>query len=178
MKEVWKDVVGYEGFYEVSNLGRVRSVPRTYPWRGTYHTVRGRILKTHPSADWYPKCHINNGVTRKRAFVHRLVAEAFLPNPRNLPQVNHKDGNKKNSRVDNLEWCDGSTNCTHALKTGLRTPVFGEKSGRAKFKDDDIREIRRMWRKGKSQSEMARHYGVAPRTIGQIVNRETWLHID
>lgn len=99
MNEIWKDVKGYEGKYQVSNLGRVKSL-------GSDKWHKGRVLK--PSFDGkgnylFVGLHKDNCI--KLATIHRLVAEQFIPNPDNLPCVNHKDENKTNNRVDNLEWC-------------------------------------------------------------------------
>ena len=103
-KEYWKPVVGYEGLYEVSNWGRVKSLPRN-------STVKyARILK--PCTDRYGYLYVNlcKNNKQKKFTVHRLVAEAFLPNPDNLPCVNHKDECKSNNVVNNLEWCSYSYN--------------------------------------------------------------------
>ena len=109
MIEEWRDVVGFEGAYQVSNLGRVRSLDRDIPYvnNGTptiLHT-KGRVLKLHPDKYGYPRVGLRCGEKNKLAGVHRLVAQAFLPNPDNLPCVNHKDYQRDNNCVDNLEWC-------------------------------------------------------------------------
>ena len=114
-EEVWKDIAGYEGKYQVSNLGRVRSLQ--------YHNTKGivRIGYLKPATDGcgYLRCTLskNNKLTTFK--VHRLVASAFIDNPNNLPQVNHKDGDKQNNNVDNLEWCNNSQNQLHAYANGL-----------------------------------------------------------
>ena len=105
MEEIWKDIEGYEGLYQVSNLGRVRSLTRNRRGRNNApNPIQGRILKQHTCFGY---CYISLCKNRKyKGFrVHRLVAHAFIPNPDNLPQVNHKDENKTNNCVDNLEWC-------------------------------------------------------------------------
>lgn len=106
MSEEWKPVVGYEGYYEVSSLGRVRSLPRDYDMPSyvgniySYHH-KGRVLKQTPNkSGYFTVC-----LCRKTVAVHRLVAMAFVPNPNNLQCVNHKDENPKNNHADNLEWC-------------------------------------------------------------------------
>ena len=111
MEEIWKDIEGYEGLYQVSNLGRVKSFPR----KGT-HTTKERILKLTKSNKNYVIVILKNNYIQKAKSVHRLVAEAFIPNPNNLPQVNHKDENKLNNKVDNLEWCDNIYNCNYGTR--------------------------------------------------------------
>ena len=102
MKEVWKDIQDYEGFYQVSNLGRIKSL-------GNSKTRKEKILKPIYHKQYYQITLSKNNI-RIQYRVHRLVAEAFIPNPDNLPQVNHKDENKLNNYVDNLEWCDALYN--------------------------------------------------------------------
>lgn len=105
--EIWKDIHGYEGYYQISNLGRVKSVPRwIYYSDGRKYYYQSVLLELNTDHGGYRTVvlTINTNLTTYK--VHRLVAEAFIPNPDNLPQVNHKDENKSNNRVDNLEWCD------------------------------------------------------------------------
>lgn len=107
-QEIWKPVVGYEGWYEVSSLGRVRSVSHTLDCAGRFKVFhKGKILKQQANIRWgYMSVYLSKNGERKRVRVNRIVAIAFLPNPNNLPEVNHKDEDRKNNRVDNLEWCD------------------------------------------------------------------------
>lgn len=98
--EIWKDVVGYEGLYQVSDMGRVKRLGNTP--RCTKDRMR-RLCVSKKGA--YLVCVLSKDGVHKTPFVHRLVAEAFIPNPQNLPCINHKDENKRNNRVENLEWC-------------------------------------------------------------------------
>lgn len=114
--EVWKDVIGYEGYYEVSSLGRVRSVDRTVTGiDGVTQHFKGHLMTQRPDGNNYLICHLRMNRTRRMIHVHRMVAEAFIPNPDNLPQVNHKDNSRTNSRVDNLEWCTVAYNSNYGL---------------------------------------------------------------
>ena len=105
MEEIWKTIKGYEGLYEVSNLGRVRSLDRCVVYaNGQVHIHRGKILRPGIS-NVYMQVHLCKCGDMKQPLVHRLVADAFIPNPENLPQVNHKDEDPSNNKVRNLEWC-------------------------------------------------------------------------
>lgn len=117
-KEIWKDIEGYEGLYQVSNLGRVKSLDH-YASNGVANILyRGKILKLKDNIYLYANLSKND--IPKRISVHRLVAKAFLPNPDNKLQVNHINGNKKDNRVVNLEWSTQKENVIHGVKTGLR----------------------------------------------------------
>ena len=116
--EEWRDIAGYEGLYQVSNLARVRSVDRIINavLRGTTYTrnIKGRVLRQRKIYRGYCAITLKN----KSLFIHRIVAEAFVPNPDNLPEINHKDENKLNNRADNLEWCDRPYNVNYG--TGIQ----------------------------------------------------------
>jgi hypothetical protein len=123
MKEIWKDIAGYEKMYQVSNLGRVRSLDR-YSWNGyKYWLQRGKILKPCQQKSGYLNVDLSDGHSKSHKYrVHRLVAQAFIPNPNNLPCVNHKDENPQNNKALNLEWCDYRYNNNygnHNLKMSL-----------------------------------------------------------
>ena len=111
--EQWKPIKGYEGLYEVSNLGRVKSIPRN----GTKKVER--ILKQYFDRYGYLYVALSK-TTKKKHKVHRLVTQTFIPNPKNKPQVNHINGDKTDNRVENLEWCTGSENQSHSINNGLR----------------------------------------------------------
>lgn len=124
-EEIWKDIDGYEGIYQVSNLGRVKSLKRKVNTKGggTRYSP-SKILTNCFDNKYYHVRLYRNGVA-KIHLVHRLVADAFLPNPNNKPQVNHIDGDKLNNRFDNLEWCTASENAKHAFRVGLHKPNDG-----------------------------------------------------
>lgn len=116
--EIWKPIKGYEGKYEVSNLGRVKSLNRCINSISGYHKskiIKERILKLITQKPGY----YNVSLEGKKYLVHRLVAKAFIDNPKKYGCVNHKDGNKKNNLPENLEWCDKYINNNHAFNIGL-----------------------------------------------------------
>ena len=136
MNEKWKPVVGYEGFYEVSDTGKIKTLGRTIQQKdGRTRTIKSKVMKDRTNNRGYHIISLNTGNSKKDHLVHRLVAMAFLPNPDNLEQVNHIDGNKDNNSVSNLEWCDQTHNMKEAYKLGLRKatlPVWDDEL-RAKF---------------------------------------------
>ena len=156
--EEWRPVVGYEGLYEVSNTGRVRSLDRYVRSKSkSYRLQKGSILSPSTSNGYLYVILQASQVTRKFR-IHRLVAQAFLPNPDNLPQVNHKDEDKLNNRVDNLEWCTVKYNNNYGTRT-IRAKETAIKNGswsglsREEYKKkyyqenkDSYREYYKKWR--------------------------------
>ena len=118
--EVWKSVEGYEGLYEVSNTGKIKSIKRPRITKGGGITiVPERILKPKTNKFGYCTVALSKNAKHKFYMVHRLVAFAFVPNPEGKPEINHKDGNKLNNSVQNLEWCTSQENKRHAYENGL-----------------------------------------------------------
>lgn len=116
----WRQVPGYEGLYEVSSDGRVRSVEHvTNGVRKPSKELAVKVYKSHR----YARVRLYKNMKSRDWMVHRLVAMAFVPNPDNKPQVNHIDGNKLNNKADNLEWCTQAENNRHAIDTGLQNPL-------------------------------------------------------
>lgn len=129
MEEIWKDKKDYEGLYMVSNWSRVKSFDRWVKGRnGSVRFCKGRILKPVPNSFGYLLVKLCKDGKVKAFAVHRLVAEAFLPNPHNYPCVNHKDENKQNNNVSNLEWCSAQYNNTY----GTRIERVAEKTTNGK----------------------------------------------
>ncbi len=168
-EEIWKPVVGWESYYEVSNLGRVRSKDRVVKYSSkegkdtTYHK-KGRIISLHNHKAGYKMVTLCGEGLKKKALVHRMVAEAFLPNPENLPQVNHRDNIKDNNKVDNLEWVTNQENATHAVSYmgTRRTPVIG-------VKEDGTGIFLRSMSEGK-------RYGISPSMIHHCLTGKRQHH--
>lgn len=162
--EIWKSLhfIGYPK-YEVSNMGRVRSL-------NANNTGQTRILRFGHSGK-YPKVVLCNERGCKDFRVNRLVAITFIPNPDNLPEVNHKNGDPGNNCADNLEWMTGEDNKLHAVNTGLT--LKGERNGNAKLTDEQAQWIREHYiprHPQYSQAALARKFNVSPYCIYSIVN--------
>lgn len=178
MVEVWEDINGYRTRYKISNMGRVKSL------------LRGReiILKPRLTQRGYLRVALYRNRFVNDYFVHRLVAIAFVKKTNghpeikhidqdDLPQVNHKDGNKLNNYAENLEWCDARHNQIHAISLGLIKYQIGEAHHKTPFKNEDIFAIREAYKNGESQCSIANRLGVSQSSISAIVRRETWIHI-
>ena len=168
--EIWKDIEGYEGIYQVSNKGRIKS----------FYGVKEKILVTRTKGHDYEKVLLSKNGVGKTFLIHRLVAKAFIPNPENKPEVNHIDGNKKNNCVENLEWMTCSENTKHAFDTGLAKVLRGANNGAARLTPEQIKEIRATYKKDSKTfcgTALAKKYHVGPSTISRIVNNETYKDI-
>lgn len=175
--EIWKDINEYEGLYQISNTGRVKSLERMAKirWDGKYRTIPEKI-KTPNCRSGYLRVGLSKDGKNKIYSVHRLVAEAFIPNPHNKPYINHKNGVKIDNRVSNLEWCTHSENKKHSFATGLENNI-GENHPRSKFTDEDIRTIKTRLSIGEMGRYIAKDYGVAETTISMIKVGKLWSHI-
>ena len=185
--ETWKKIEGFEDWYSISSYGRLK----TTNWRNARKT---RIIKT---CGEYPQTMIKSKCGKYRTVkIHRLVANTFIPNPENKPQINHINGIKNDNRVDNLEWCTNSENIQHAYANGLmkitqetidkcnatkdknNSHARGEKNAFSMLTDEKVLEIRAKFKpRVYTRKMLAKEYGVKEATIKDVVLRKSWRHI-
>ena len=160
-----KQIKGFED-YSVDTEGRV--------WSMKSGKVKERKPLKHK--DGYLQINLRKDGKVKNLLIHRLVAIAFIPNPKNYTQVNHKNGIKTDNRLENLEWCSGSQNMKHAFDLGLQCNK-GSKNSKAKLKDEDIPVIHKRLANGEHIKDIAEDYSVNNSTIKHIKYKRTWTHI-
>jgi hypothetical protein len=178
MKEQWKKVAGFEEFYEVSNLGRFRSLPKVINGRWGRTKYKGRIITPTKHSHGYGVLSLVGEDGKFSVRSHKYVALAFCDNPESKPCVNHIDGNKMNNRADNLEWVTHSENTLHAFKTGLMNNPSGSECHNSKLEENEVKHIRKMVDGGfYQQSFLAECYNVSKSTISDLIHRRTWKHI-
>lgn len=176
MQEIWKDIDGYNGFYQVSNLGNIKSIG------GRIGTAirQPRVLKQNLNAYGYPKVRLQRGSKDQTVTVHRLVALHFVQNPNKEETVNHIDGNKANNVYSNLEWTNRSGQMIHAYKLNLKTARVGASNSNAKLTPDEVRYIRAHYKKNDREfgsSALGRKFGVTHRVITLVANGETYRDV-
>lgn len=175
--ETWKDIPGYEGYYQASNLGRIRSLDRIVGNGTGQYLRRGDHLKPALSTNKYMSLSLNKGYS-KSFMVHRLVALCFCENPENKEFVNHKDGNKMNNVASNLEWCTRQENVDHGFANGLMHKHKGPTHHFAKFTEIDIFNIRfNRAQFGVPYYVLAEFYDVSKQAIMDIVKGKNWAHV-
>ena len=178
--EVWKDIEHWEGYYQVSNKSRVRSLDRKIINSiGRTHYLKGIVLKNIIPKDHYPYvCLRKNGLNIPKS-VHRLVALAFIPNPENKPEVNHKDGNKHNCCINNLEWNTQSENAKHSRENGLQITIKGDDCTYSKLTNSKVLAIKRLYRINPKfhRSNLAKKLDVNVNTIVSIIKNRNWNHL-
>lgn len=178
MKEVWKDIAGYEGLYQVSNRGRVRSLARVVPHStGGKLTVSPKIL-IPKDRNGYDHVSLWKNNKEYRVKVHRLVAQVFIPNPENKPEVNHIDANPKNNVVENLEWVTRRENMRHAINLGLVSHPVGEYLPYSKLTESDVVKMRKLRNSGMGYQDIAKLFNVNTRTTRAACIGFTWKHVD
>ena len=180
MEEVWLPVKGYED-YEISSLGRIRSLTRTIPQKnGRERVARGRLISPKQSGA-YLGVSLYKNAQERRHYLHRLVAEAFIPNPDQKPCVNHINFDRYNNTVSNLEWVTYQENTAHLIKYGSPNPnrayLRGTQCHSAVFNENLVKQIRQDWQPGQT-ADFARRYGVSHRAMVRIVSGDTWKHVD
>lgn len=163
-----KEIAGYDGKYLVSEEGVVYSIRR----QGS----DGRIITQRPNTSGYMRVDLRKGKEKQSLLVHRIVAEAFIPNPENKKCVNHIDGNKNNNSFSNLEWCSHSENMKHAVAHNLNKhpELRGEKHPRSKLSQKDVKEIKALKNNNISGYDIAEKYNVSSTTIYNIWKEKVW----
>jgi hypothetical protein len=188
MDETWYPVVGWEGIYEVSDLGTIRSVDRILEsksrWGGTKHVAfRGRLITpiyiSRAQRNGYYGVMLAHNNRRNRVLIHQVVMRAFVGEPPVGKEVNHRNGDKSDNRLVNLEYVTKSENCQHRFNVlGHHGSQRGEKSWNAKLTEIQVHDIRERYAAGCiTQQEIADTYGVTASLISMIVNRKSWSHI-
>ena len=179
--ELWKPVEGWPS-YEVSNLGRVRSIDRMVPNGGGRHLqIEGRVLTPSPNTLGYLVVSLRQGKkVHATPRVHRLVAQAFVPNPDSKPYVNHIDCNPGNARADNLEWCTQAENLAYANSLGRMR--WGNQKGRrspnSSLSDDEVRHLRGRYASGGvSLAAIGEQFGISKRSAGRVVHHQYYADV-
>lgn len=176
MKEVWKDVPGFEGYYQASTLGRVRSVERIQVRsNGWPYKVQSKVLTPTKDGNGYLRTafSVNSKLTTIK--IHRVVAITFLG--RTELEVNHIDGDKTNNRSTNIEYCTRSENLKHSYRIGLQKPRRGSSNNKAKLHEKDIPFIRELFKAGKTSREIAAIYKMDKTVFLDIKNGKIWKHV-
>ena len=168
MKKIWKDIKGYEGHYQVSNFGKVKSIKFR----------KNRILKNLKHTNGYFIVFLCKDGIIKGQLVHRLIIEHFILNPDNKPWTNHKNGIKTDNRISNLEWVTASENQFHSYKNGLHKIHVGSGRGRVcKLNEKQVKEIRIQIKNGEKMKVLAKQFNVDDSTIGYIKRNKIWQHV-
>lgn len=177
--EIWKPVVGfegcYEGTYEISSLGRVRSIDRVL---ASGNFAKGRMRSILLDNRGYPVVGLYKEGKGNQRKVHRLAALAFVPNPENKPAVNHRDGNKQNNNVENLEWVTNRENTNHAYLNGLIDTAKGERNSQAKLTVELVNKAKELHDLGWTYKAIGQLIGVGGNQVSRIIKGTRWGHLN
>lgn len=176
-KEFWKDIQAYEGLYQISNFGRIKRLERESKYKHSKRGLKEKIMVLNKNKHGYRFIKLVNDGLVKTHSVHRLVAIHFISNIENLPEVNHKDGDKNNNEHSNLEWCSRANNMNHAYENSLINQK-GTNSFWSKLNEEEVLEIRELYRGGTlTYDDIAAIFGVGPSTIGRVVRKEVYANV-
>lgn len=181
--EIWKDIIGYEGFYQVSNLGRIKTLDRVKEFpNGVKHIIRREaIMKLKTTNFGYITVSLYNHSAKKSKnyFAHKLVLIMFSTNPENKLEGNHKNGIKSDNTLENLEWCTRAENNRHAIETGLLVARKGSEVYNAKLNEEKIALIRRFYRRfpKTKQRDFSKRIEICHKQLNSILKNRTWKHV-
>jgi hypothetical protein len=180
-KEVWKPLFGYEEYCEASTLGRIKVLNRKFKdKRGSIKSLKEKVLRLGYYSNGYEQFSLSVENKRYTAIVHRLIALTFIPNPKNFPIINHKNGIRDDNRVENLEWCTQSYNGKHAFEVlGRVVNNVGENNPRTSLKEKDVVDIRTRYSNSESCSSIHGDYKelLSLSALKKICYGSTWKHI-
>lgn len=179
IEEEWRSVKGFEGYYEISSFGRIKSLDRRVTFshhKNTNTLIQGQLLKTHFNRRGYVIVGLKKEGKHYPKKIHRLVAEAFIENDQNLPQINHKDGIKLSNSSVNLEWCTNTENRDHAIEKGL-IDFKGEKSHKCTITESEAKEIKTRLKMGHRNVDIHRSMNISLGVIEHIKYGNSWTHI-
>lgn len=173
--ENWKDIVGFEKYYQVSDSGRIRSLDRYVKnaWGGL-NFIKSRISKQFLNQNGYPYVTLCKEGKARQETVHRLVALSFVPNPHNYNIINHIDSNILNASAPNLEWCTAAQNTHHMIKLGRGGRLGGKHCPNSKLTEEQVVEIRKLNLEGVKQYRLAKIYKVTNQAINNILTYKSW----
>lgn len=174
IQEIWKDIPGFEGYYQCSSFGKVRSLDRIIKGK----RIKGKTLKPMVTEKGYEKVELRKDNKRSHGKVHRLVALTFISNPFNFKEVNHIDCDKRNNCCFNLEWTTRINNMRHAEENARMIHPKGENHHRTTLTNLQVLEIRSLCESKKmTKRAISKIYNVSESTIGDIYKRKVWKHI-
>lgn len=177
-EEIWKEVPDYEGVYSVSNIGNVKSVDHYCEGRKGSGKQTGRILKSQKSHKGYLRVSLSRNKVKFTTGVHRLVAQSFIPNPENKPQVNHINGIKTDNRVENLEWATNKENQKHAIENKLTTYNTCERHHASKLTNEQVVIARMSFAMGVfTNKELSEKYRISQTAMSNILRKKTYINV-
>lgn len=178
-KENWLPVKGYEDFYEVSDLGNIRTIERYITLPTHSYLKKSKFLTQYEDGRGYLHVKLYNGKGKPKSVTsHRIVASTFIPNLQDKPQINHIDGNKLNNKLENLEWCTHEENMFHVRTMNQRrSSIEGENNISSKLTKNQVLEIREKYSKGGiTMTKLGELYNTKYTNISSIINRKTWKY--
>jgi hypothetical protein len=177
MKEEWRDIPEYEGFYQASNYGRIKSLSRYVVSGKSRRFIEGRIRKQRKDLKGYLSLSLHKNKKEKSFKVHRIVLTVFDRPPKEGEEGNHKDGNKSNNYLENIEWVTHKQNCEHRDNI-LGKHQRGENNNQAELTEEQIKGIGILLKEGKLlQKEIAEKFNVSGMNIGRIKTGKLWSHV-